>query len=118
MGEAGSVVGDVHDIPIAGAGVPYVAEAKRTAAILIAGEFCCRSSEQVPKTMQVRTVLTDCSLRRLARIEANDSSATGSSIGLVHDLGLVDFADRLEQFDQVVVAGRPGELLKSCQLGA
>ena len=46
-------------------------------------------------------------------IELDDASTAGAAIGLVLDLGTVDLANGGEQINQVIVAGRPGQL-SSC----
>lgn len=63
------------------------AEAKRSATILVAGE------------------LGDGTLTIVGVVEPDNTSTFGTTIALVLDLGLLNFADRLEEFDEVIVAG-------------
>lgn len=82
----------VHDIVSALANVLHEAQVERAAAVLIALKLC------------------NGSLGSLGRIEANDTGTTGATAGLVLDLGLLNLANGGEQFNQIVVAGGPGQL--------
>lgn len=50
-------------------------------------------------------------LGSLGTVEANHAGASRSTTGLILDLGLLNLANSREQFDQVVVAGGPRELV-------
>jgi len=63
------------------------AEAKRSTTVLVAGE------------------LGNGTLTILGVVESDDTSTFRAPIALVLDLGLLNFADRLEELDEVVVAG-------------
>ena len=68
------------------------AQAKRSATVLVARE------------------LGDGTLAIVGVVESDNTSTLRATIALVLDLGLLDFANRLEEFDKVIVAGRPREL--------
>lgn len=71
------------------------AEAKRSTSVLVALE------------------LGDGSLGRVSAVEADNSTATGSTAGLVLDLGLFDLSNGREEFDKIFIAGGPGELRRN-----
>jgi hypothetical protein len=55
--------------------------------------------------------LGNSGIRTVGTIEANDAAAPGASTGLVLNLGLLYLTDGGEEFDQVLIASRPGKLL-------
>lgn len=75
--------------------VTHVRQSQGTTTVLIAGELLDR-----------RVGIIDI-------VEFDNPCAAGTSVGLVLNLCLVDFPDRLEQLDQVVIAGGPRKLYGS-----
>jgi len=63
------------------------AEPQRTPAVLVSGE------------------LGDGRFSIVRGVELDDAGAAGTTVGLVLDLGAVNFANRLEELDEVVVTG-------------
>lgn len=60
--------------------------------------------------------LTDRGFRVFGSIEAHDTGTPRAAIGLILDLGTIDFANRGKQLDKVLVASRPRQLESSNQL--
>ena len=54
--------------------------------------------------------LGDRGFGRLCRVESHDAGASRSSAGLVLYLGLFNLANGSEEFDEILVARRPGQL--------
>lgn len=82
----------VHRVTTAGLEVLDVAESELTATVLISLE------------------LGYGSIGCLGSIESDNTSSSGAAARFVLDLGLLDFADRPEQLNQVLIAGGPREL--------
>lgn len=82
----------LHVSPTRTARVQGKGQSERTSTILVIGE------------------LGDGLFSILGRSEANHTRAARAAVGLVLDFGLLDLADGLEELDQVIIAGRPGEL--------
>lgn len=53
---------------------------------------------------------TDSSFSSVRTVELNHTGATGATIGLILNFGAINLADGGEQVDEVLVAGRPGQL--------
>jgi len=68
------------------------AKAKRSATVLVASE------------------LGNGTLTIVGVVKSDNTSTFRATIAFVLDLSLLDFADRLKEFDEVVVAGGPREL--------
>ena len=82
----------LHSITTALVQVLDEAEAQWAATVLIPLEFGNRS------------------FRSFRTVEANDASTFRSSTWFVLDLSLFDFANRSEQFNEIIVTGRPRQL--------
>ena len=61
-------------------------------------------------TVLVTLELGDGRLSGVGTVEANHTSASGTATGLVLNLSLLNLSDGCEQLDQIIVAGRPGQL--------
>lgn len=68
----------------------------------------CTTRERLT-SVRVRLELGNRRLGLLDRAELDDSGALGTT-ALEEDFGLLDLARRLEELDQVLVAGRPRKL--------
>lgn len=84
----------VHAVTAARRDILDVAQAERAAAILVALE------------------LGDGGLGGVRAVEADHAAAARPAARLVLDLRLLDLADGGEELDQILVARRPGELVK------
>ncbi len=82
----------IHAVTSARVEVLDVAQAEGAAAILVALE------------------LGDRRLGGICAVETDNTAALGPADRLILDLGLLDLADSGEEFNQIVVAGRPREL--------
>lgn len=85
----------VHCVTSAGLEVLDVAKPKLTTTVLISLE------------------LGYGSIGCLGSIKANNTSSSGAAARFVLDFSLLNFTDRPEQLDQVLVASGPGKLRKS-----
>lgn len=82
----------VHAVATARREVLDVAQAKRTATVLVALE------------------LGNGRLGGVGAVEADNTAAARATARLVLNLGLLDLTDCREQLDEIVVACRPGKL--------
>ena len=82
----------IHAVSTARRDILDVAQAERTAAVLVTLE------------------LGNGGLGSVGAVEADDTAAARPAARLVLDLGLLDLANGGEEFNQVVVACRPGKL--------
>ena len=85
----------IHAVPSTRCDVLDEAETERAPTVLVTLEF------------------SDGSLRGIGRIKSNNSSPAGSAARFVLDLGLLNLSDGGEEFNQVVVASRPRQLVAS-----
>lgn len=67
---------------------------------------------ELAATILVSLELGDSSIGGLGSIEAHDTGASGASARFVLDLGLLNLSNGPEEFDQVLVTGRPWKLRK------
>ena len=82
----------IHSVCRARCDVFHEAQAKWAATVLVALE------------------LADGGVSGFSVVESDNTGTTRSSTRFVLDLGLLNLADSREEFDQIVVAGRPWEL--------
>lgn len=82
----------VHDVGASGGLVLDEAKAKRAAAVLVSRE------------------LGNGSIRVVDGVEADNTSAARTSIGLILNLSLLNLADRGEELNEILIAGRPRQL--------
>lgn len=82
----------LHGVCLALVAVFDVAQVQRTSTILVALE------------------LGNTGFGRVGSVEADDTSASRSTAGLVLNLRLFDFSNRREKLDKVVIASRPWQL--------
>jgi hypothetical protein len=90
--QAGGVGVHGHGVSTSRGLVLDEAQAKRAATVLVSRE------------------LGDGSIRVVDGVEANNTSAARTSIGLILNLGLLNLADCGEELNEILIAGRPGQL--------
>lgn len=90
--QAGGVGVHGHGVSASRGLVLDEAQAERTTAVLVSRE------------------LGDGRLRVVGVVETNDAGATRASIWLVLNLGLLNLADRGEELNEILIAGRPRQL--------
>lgn len=90
--QAGGVGVHRHLVSASGSLVLDEAQAKRATTILVSRE------------------LGDGSVRVVDGVEANNTSAARTSIGLILNLGLLNLADCGEELNEILIAGRPRQL--------
>lgn len=85
----------IHAVTTTGRDILDVAQAQGTTAVLVALE------------------LGDGGLGGVGAVEADNTTSARATARLVLNLRLLDLTDGLEEFDQIVIARRPGKLGKS-----
>lgn len=98
--------GQLHDVALGHAtvvGVHCVAAAAGLKVLDVA-------EPELTATVLVSLELGYGSVSCLGGIKSDDTSASGATAWFVLDLGLLDFTDRPEQLDQVLIAGGPRKL--------
>lgn len=90
LSQAGGI--GVHDVGASGGLILDEAQAKRATAVLVSRE------------------LGNGSIRVVDRVEADNTSAARTSVGLILNLSLLNLADRGEELNEILIAGRPRQL--------
>lgn len=89
-------------------------DSQRTASVLVSRELGCEwvsgLFEDVYSSRKQDFKLTNGGLGGIGSIELDNTSAAGTTVGLILDFGAINFADGGEQVDQVVVASGPRQL--------
>lgn len=80
------------------------------------GKVFDEAQAQRTSTVLVALELLDCGVRGIGIVKANDARAARATAGLILDLGLLYLTNSREELDEILIAGRPRELIKNMKV--
>lgn len=108
--EAASRFSSLHGVATTNVGIFDIGQTEGTTTVLIASKFCCIPCKYKAVFPYTKDQLTDRGLGIIGRVKFDNACASGSTIWLILDLRSLDLANGGEELDQILVAGRPGQL--------